>query len=115
MDASDDKLNGEPTFGEAIDEFVKAEGAGDPIGKSNSPVVLVALAWLVDDADGGMRAELKSPKPPEVLILRRAGVEGGTVFVAAMDLGGGLGPVSKKPPPLSCGGEVIWGGAGADR
>ena len=65
--------------------------------RSSSPLELFAI----DDPDIGFMAELNSPKPLDALLILRS-------EFGAFGFGGGcgLGPVSKKPPPLS-GWDVI--------
>lgn len=79
-----------------------------PEDKSRRPFELVAT----DDAVTGFRAELNSPKPSEALLVFRIERGGGAVDVFGACLGGGFGPVSKKPPPASGGGFVTCGAAG---
>jgi len=60
--------------------------------RSSNPLELFAI----DDPDIGFMAELNSPKPLDALLILRSDC-------GAFGFGGGcgLGPVSKKPPPLS--------------
>ena len=74
--------------------------------RSSRPFELLAA----EEAVAGFRAELNSPKPSEALLILRSAGGGG---FDAVVFGGGLGPVSKKFPPLK-GGEVTWAGAGVD-
>ena len=82
--------------------------------RSKRPLELVAT----EEADMGFRAALNSPKPSEALEALRTVTGARTLVVlggaAAAGLGGGLGPVSKKPPPLSGGEDVTCGGTGVD-
>ena len=86
-----------------------AGGGGDD--RSSSPLALVAM----DEAVIGFSAELNSPKPSEALLTLRTERGGGAVVVFVTEgLGGGLGPLSKKFPPLSGGGfETSGAAAGA--
>ena len=98
MNIDDICLGGSAGRADAID-------CGDE--RSSNPLVLVAI----DDPDIGFKAELNSPNPLDALLIFRSARGGGAVVFG---FGGGLGPVSKKFPPLR-GIDDTWGGAGADR
>ena len=86
-----------------------AGGGGDD--RSSNPLALVAI----DEAVIGFRAELNSPNPSEALLVLRTERGGGAADDFGADgFGGGLGPVSKKLPPLRGGGFETCGGTGVD-
>ena len=87
--------------------FAEATDCGDE--KSSRPFVLVAM----EEAVAGLSAELNSPKPLEALLILRSDC-GGALRVLEACFGGGFGPASKNPPPLS-GVDVTCGAAGPDR
>ena len=93
-------MDGFAGFDEAID-------CGDE--RSSRPLVLVAM----EEAVVGLRAELNSPKPLDALLIFRSDC-GGAFRTEEVCFGGGFGPVSKNPPPLS-GVDVNCGVAGAVR
>lgn len=82
-------------------------GCGE--SRSSRPLELLAI----EEAVTGFMAELKSPKPSEALLVLRSAAGWFVVLLELVCLGGGLGDISKKPPPPS--GEVTCGGAGAAR
>jgi hypothetical protein len=103
----------EPPF----EDGVGFDGMGFAVKSSRLDVVgFGAAAGVV------VVAELKSPKSPkpsDALLAFRVARGGGTVdILVAADFGGGLGPASKNPPPLSGGeetcGDVICAAAGVD-
>ena len=85
-------------------------GAGSENPKRSFEALIIA-GWV--GAGFGADAKLKSPKSLAALGAKLAwGVCG--AFDAIAGLEASLGPASKKPPPLR-GGDVICGGATADR
>ena len=122
-----ERLNGEDTLvgggaagivgvadlkGAEILELVKGEDIleAKPLMSNRLPDVLFGVVSAAEGL-GGLEAKLKSPKSVSEVVKMLLGFGGCEVGGGGSALGAGLGPVSKKLPPLR-GDGVTFGGAG---